>query len=457
MSTLQESPESSSPIITKAVAAGLAGETAENYNFPDWQKSILLKLGMLPQIFGRTVISNFQAISGIPGEELSSFSIDDLIKNRIDDYKLSKSQFPVITVGTGAGGATTYLSLALNAPFLPQAFVLTLKGGSYRGNANDYLQRTINLAHEITNKDKNLVTIQHYDPVHDGWLTRFVNHIRFKLINLPASYAEFIKAHLTKNGTVVFLDGGARWMRYKVGPRNYFQVGGWGDIPSEEFLTGSPRLEHYAKITGLQHDKWGLDTDQYPLEIGPESEWGSEPGLAETLEIFCQSEGYNFVRITCPEPYDFSKLAYAAAELMLKKDGRQPSGVFVECFSQFDASSALQSGLLPLWLVFNTTDGARFLKERAKTFPQGIPVFFSPLSTFSLTPDIAPWSDWEDALSSNFINIGARKSHYPADTKALITWAEPLRAWVKANYAPIQSRLSALELADLALQIIHPA
>ncbi len=44
-----ESPESSSPIVTRAVAAGLRSEYCDNYEFPAWQKTVLTGMGALPQ------------------------------------------------------------------------------------------------------------------------------------------------------------------------------------------------------------------------------------------------------------------------------------------------------------------------------------------------------------------------------------------------------------------------
>jgi hypothetical protein len=62
---------------------------------------------------------------------------------------------------------------------------------------------------------------------------------------------------------------------------------------------------------------------------------------------------------------------------------------------------------------------------------------------------MASWQEWIAALGRDFINIGTRSSHYPADARALVRWAEPLRAWVRANTRPIQTRLTAEELAGL--------
>jgi hypothetical protein len=445
-----ESQESSSPIVTRAVSAGLRGEYCNNYEFPAWQKSLLVGLGALPQGAARFAISRFQSISGLPPEIMDGFSMDELVRTRLRDYEQNPGFFPAIAVGAALGGATAYLSLALGGPFLPQAFVITLKRGSPTGDVDEYLHRSLDTALHIANENPGLMTIQHYDPVHDGWLTRFVNHLRFKLLDLPPAYAEFIKSKLEPGGAVVYLEGGATWLRYRLGSRSVFQVGGWGGISAEEFIRGSERLTQYAQRAGLKTDHWSLNTDNWSLERGPESEWGSEPGLAEALEAFCKSEGYRFVRIPLAHPNDFSKLAFTAAQKLLEKEGRQPAGMLVEMFSQFDATAARQSGLLPLWLIFNTNDSLEYLKGMRALFPAGKPVFFSPLSTFSLTPDLAPYQDWVEALSDfAWTNIGARPSHYPSDARALVKWVEPLRKWVGENWRPVTGRLEAEELAGM--------
>jgi hypothetical protein len=187
------------------------------------------------------------------------------------------------------------------------------------------------------------------------------------------------------------------------------------------------------------------------LEKGPESEWGSEPGLAEALEKYCLNEGYRFIRIALPDPNNFSHLAFAAAMKLLEKEKRQPAGTLVEMFSQFDATACFQSGLLPVWLIFNTEDSLDYLKKISMEFPINEPVFFSPLATFSLTPDLVPFHKWETALAHfRWTNVGARANHYPSDASALVKWAEPLRKWVQENRQPFQSHLSAPDIRSLA-------
>ena len=448
MNQLSESQESSSPIVTRAIAAAHKGLFLENYQLAAWQKAGVRVLGGMPQRVTLALTSRLQAMDGQDPRLLQRFSMDDLIAARLSDYAQLEGRFPAITIGVAQGGPTSSLTFALGGVFLPQAYVVTLKGGAYRGDVHEYLERSRVAALRIARENPGLLTIQHYDPVHDGWLTRFLNHLRFKLLDIPEAYVRFIRGRLQPGGAIVFLEGGAEWLRYRLGERSVFQVGGWGGIPPEEFLEGSERIQAYARRIGLTHTDWRLP--DHPLEPGPESEWGSEPGLAEALERFCAAEGYRFVRIHMDEPHGFSRLAFVAMRRLLEKEGREPAGTLVEMFSQFDTAASFQAGLLPLWLVFNTRDALNFLRRMRPQFPPDQPVFFSPLSTFSVTPDLVPFGEWEEALPG-FINIGAQKERYPADLRALADWAAPLHAWVGTHLQPVRARLTAEELLEICL------
>jgi hypothetical protein len=436
-------------MVTRAVAAGLQAHYTHTYHFPTWQRWGLWLLGAFPQALARFVISRFELVGGLAPREVAGLKTGTLIRQRLADYDALEGSFPAITIGAALGGASAHLSLLLGGPFLPQAFVVTLRGGSGDGNVRTYFDRSAQVALDLAARNPDLMTIQHYDPIHDEWMTRYVNHLRFKLVDLPQAYVEFIRQRLRPGGAICFLDCQASWLRYRLGERSVFQVGGWGDISAREFLEGSPRIRRYGRRVGLKHLDWRLP--DLPLESGPESEWGTEAGLGEALQDFCDREGYQFVRISLPEPHDFSRLAFFAARQALQQQGKQPAGVLVEMFSQFDATAVAQGALLPLWLVFNTLDSLSFLEEMTPEFPPGRPVFFSPLSTFTFTPDLVPWSRWEAALRGlDWRNIGARSSHYPADTRALLDWQAPLQRWVRGNPQPPGDPLEASALLELA-------
>ncbi|MHC1741000.1 MAG: hypothetical protein AB9897_07825 [Anaerolineaceae bacterium] len=452
MSKVYESRESSSPIITRAVAAGLAGKYSQAYEFDPITKILLKIVGAFPQSLAQWLIPRANKSSSFSREQVRKLNINDLIKQRLSDYSALKGPFPAITMGVGMGGTTAHLALGLGGPFLPQAFVLTLQNGSMDGDVDYYFNLSAETAQIVTKQNPGIMSIQHYDPIHDGWLVRRVNHLRLKLLELPELYQEYIHRNLIPGGELVYLEGGAKWKQYKVGENNVFQVGGWGDISAEEFLNGSERIKKYCDKEGITKQDWKLKN--YPLIDGAESEWGSEPGLRESLKAFCEREGYQFTCISFDDPNQFNQLGYQAVLKQLEMEGRQPAGVVVEVFSQYDATSIIKTGLVPLWLIFNTDDSVRFLKKMVPQFPVGKPVFFSPLSTFSLTPDLASWESWNDALNGiPWINIGTRSSHYPADTNALVDWQKPLDDWCKNNENQIHTRMTSEILQQLAKTI----
>ena len=449
MTILLESQESSSPIITRAVSSALLNKPFEVYNFSKLQKFALRAIGFLPAQIAEWIIPRVNTTNALDQRDVESLKTKDLVNARIADYSDCNEKYPAITLGVGMGGTTAHISLALGGPFLPQAFVLTLKNGTMIGDVNAYNQLSLETARKITENNPELMTIQHYDPVHDGWLVKRVNHLRLKLISLPEEYKSFIRRKLQKNGTVVFLEGRAKWKRFRTGDRNVFQVGGWGDIQPEEFITGSDRLTKFAMNERLVYSYWKLD--DFEIEEGPESEWGTEPGLGEALEEFCNQEGFQFIRIAYDDPNDFSRLAYQTKKQMLEKEGIKPSGVVVEMFSQFDTYIIDNSSLIPLWLIFNTKDSLEFLKSMVEYFPENYPVFFSGLATFSRTPDLVKWSEWKDALKGyRVINIGARESHFPADAQALLDWKKPLENWARNNKKMKRINISGTEICKIA-------
>ena len=454
-----ESPESATPTITRAVSAALRGEYSENVPLPGWQRAALQLLGGLPQSVGGWAVTRFQSLGGLDPEKLPGISLPDILNARLADYAALPGRFPAILVGAGLGGAAAHLACTLGGPFLPMAFVYTLRGGAPDGAVQRYFLRSASLARQLAERIPQVLTVQHFDPVHDGWLTRYVNHLRLKLLDLPPANQAFIHQRLAPGGSLVYLECGASWLRFRVGPRSVFQVGGWGDLSPQDFLSGSESLRQYAASAGMSCWDWRLP--DYPLERGPESEWGCEAGFGDALQAFCDRNGYPLLRIALPDPHDYSRLAFFARLAQLQGAGIEPAGVQIESFSQYDPTAALRAGLLPLWLVFNTHTSLNFLKEMRPSFPPDKPVFFSALATFSRTPDMVPFAAWQAALKGlDWRLCGARPSHYPADTRAVVAWNKPLRQWAAAHPqprpAPLPVQALAATLNDVSLDESRP-
>ncbi|MGB2894980.1 MAG: hypothetical protein WBB65_02300 [Anaerolineales bacterium] len=444
-----ESAESASPVLTRLIAGVLSGQPETVFNFNAFEKIGLALLNRLPVSVARAVVRQQFRWTALPPHKAEKLQVEQLIAARLADYDGVDGQFDAILVGSAMGGATAHLAAVLGAPFLPQPFILGLRGGSPEDEVPPHFALTSRVAERILEMNPEVSAIGHFDPIHDGWLTRVVSHLRLKLIDLPRGYREFLRNKLKPGGTIVYLHCDARWLQYRLGSRQVYQIGGWGGISPQEFIEGSERIDRALAESGSKHrGGWGLP-GQEPAEE-PESEWGSEPGLDRALEAFALEQGYNFERITFDNPQGFSRLAFLAHEELYRRQGREAGGVVVETFTQYDPQLVLSAGLLPLWLIFNTTDSREFLETQSQFFPRGKPVYFSGLVTLSHTPDMVPWAGWAEVLEGfSWTSIGARPSRYPEDLISLWRWSERLRDLAPPSAGAKSSTLPLSALLDL--------
>lgn len=449
-----ESSESASPRITRAVAAALAGRPYQPFEFPAWQRLGLRFADFLPDRWVERLAA-WQVVSqGLAPSAAGEVDVERLAAARLADYEAGPSLVDAMVCGSALGGAAAHLAVALGAFFLPQPFILGFRGGSEDDSAERHLARGRALAEPILRNNPDVVAISHFDPIHDGWLTRRLTHLRLKLIRLPQTYRRFINDRLRPGGALVYLDCTASWPNYQVGPRHRLQIGGWGGLAPDAYLDGSPEIDKFLQGSGSSH-RGGWAVPGLELHSAPESEWGTEPGMGEALEALAVELGARFVRIRLPNPAAFSELAYRGQEALLASRGRRPAGVLVETFTQFDPAAVSDAGLLPLWLVFNTDDSLHFLERMVDRFPEETPILCSALITFSRTPDMVPWHAWEDALSGrNVLQVGARPHRYPSDVRRLVEGANLIRRWVAEHRHPVKGTLSAEELASLVPEIV---
>lgn len=423
-----ESGESASPVITRLLGSYLTGGQEDVFKFATWEKAGMCLLNSLPVGISKMAVRQRFKAAALDPEEALSVGAADLVEARLNDYAALQGQkFPAIMIGAAMGGATAHLAALLGIPFLPQPFILGLRGGSPDDELDAHMELTSRVARSVLDQNPELMAIAHFDPIHDGWLTRVVSHLRFKLITLPEGYRRFIRDVLEPGGVILFLECGAQWLQYEIGERHRYQIGGWGGLSAPEFLNGSGRIDTALENAGSPHRGGWSVGDRRTFKL-PESEWGSEPGLESAVKRFADEEGYRFERIVGKDPHDFSTLAFAAHRRFYASQNRQPQGVVVETFTQYDPGMTLRAGLIPLWLIFNTTDSLAFLKSMTTDFPGELPVFFSGLVTLSRTPDMTPWEQWAQALSSfEMHNVGARPHRYPEDLVSLWAWSERLR------------------------------
>ena len=447
-----ESRESSSPILTRSINGVFSKKEAENYKFSSLERIALWMMGFFPQSLSLKIIPRFQAKSAISKSHAESIQIDELLQERLSDYSSIVKKHNTILLGVGLGGATGHIATALSAPFLPHSFVLTIQGGSKTADIDEYFEQGWGVTQTILKNNTEVSAIQHFDPIHDGWLTRSVNHIRLKLLGLPSQYQDFIEKNLNPRGNIIYLEGDVPWSQFLTSPRSVFQVGGWGGIPDDEYLYGSAKIEKFKKQYMLTKKPWNFS--RFETIKGIESEWGSPPSFKASLKKYCDEKGFQLHVLPFSHPFIISKIAYHAMKTLFRINNVDYTGTIIEMFSQYDLYSTLQAKLLPIWLIFNTEDSLRNFQGMLDEIDNLKPVYFSGLSTFTLTPDMVPYTQWENAMNNlPFINIGARYSHFPADTWALLFWKKNIKKLGYQNHFFPEKYIDAKELMRITRQI----
>ncbi len=448
-----EAREGSSQVTTRSVAAALRGQHLDVYELPAWQKAGLTLLNSFPSAMLRVVEMNY-AVSGADYSIARTLRTADLIRESLAHYDGLDGPFDAVVIGAAGQGAA-HLGVALGAVFRPLPLFLVLRGGGPTADDARACQRSgAALSEPILANNPDVCIVNHFDPIHDGWFTPYITHVRLKLTQLHADYAAFIRQRLKPGGAIVFIDCTAPWPQYRVGDRLTFQIGGWGGIDPQEYLNGSERIDRMKAAQGSPHrGGWRLD---FPLEAQPESEWGAAPGLRESAQSFANREGYRFVPITVNQPEQLGELAFIANARLCEKEGREPNGVLVEMFTRTDPAAARLSRLLPCWLIWNTTESLAFLNRMIPRFPQNKPVLFTPLANFVVTPDLVSWDEWANAFKGlDWRALGWKPNRYPMDAPAMWRPTEELARYCEAHPDPMQATLTADDLIE-CLQTLQP-
>lgn len=435
----------------RSVAAALRGRFLDPFKIPMAQRLGLSLVALFGQEAVRRVVAQGVRLRGTDPGWADRVTADDLARWAVSLYDDLKGPFDAVVIGAPNGGVA-HIAAALGAPFLSQHFLISFRDPTPPDDIRTYFEHGTALARRILRREPALVVVNHYDPLHDRYLVRWVNHIRLKLLDLPEAYRLFIRARLRPGGTLVFTDCRYPWLQYRVGPRHTFQVGGLGDVAPREFLEGRPEIEALRGRAG----GWALEG--LPLEERPESEWGAEPPLRELVEQFARRNGYRFLPLEGDHPEWYALLAFAAHRRLHEKEGKEAQGVLVEVFTQSNPVAALTSRLLPVWLPFNCADSLRFLRRMRPLLPAGRPVLLTPLSNFVHTFDTAAWEAYEEALGGADLDVlGVRRRLFPSDPAGLWRPARALAEWCRQHLDPVQARLDPLELEALVGDGFHVA
>jgi len=395
--------------------------------YPPGSELFLWLLSLLPE--GLRIAGIEWGISlsvGNSPKRLESFNVSSLPEWCVKQYPAGDHGYQAVIVGS-PNGAIAHLAALLRVPFLTTSFELSFRHPPIKPDElKKYYESGTRLAEVILNKnDEGIELINHYDPLHDRSLVKYVNRLRIKLLELPQAYQGFILKNLASQGKIILTDCGYRWPQYVVADRAFFQVGGLGGISPQEYL-----------------ERWPLNL---PLEERRESEWGCPEEFASSVKDFADRRGIELLEIGLDHPQDYSLLAYRA---YLKCEGARREKILFDCFNHQNPRTNVNTGIPALWLPFNTVDSLAFVQEflEGREFER---IYFTLLPSFARSPDSTALRRWVELLSQygELDLLGINPRLFPADTLApfrLVAQMRELRQRYRLS-SPLRLDFSALK------------
>ena len=270
-------------------------------------------------------------------------------------------EFDHIVIGAPT---TPNVAIAMGAPHLWTQFSSAFKAPSPRhyDDIAAYANSALPVCQEIIARNQDIEIVNHYDPVHDRWLVKPFNFMRFKFKKLPQAYRALIRGHLRRNGTIIFLDIAHPWKQFQLAEDCYLQVGGGDGISDDETLQGSVRLDRWLAELGSDH-RGGWHLPNYPLVQRVEAESSTPPDMLDDLRDFCRKEGYSLIRVKCQHHAHPGLLSAYLTYRLNQSDGRGSNGFLVEVHAMNALTHTFAGRLVPLHLVFPTMDAFIWAKR----------------------------------------------------------------------------------------------
>ena len=345
-------------------------------------------------------------IPDLRAEEISRWAVDPY-PNR---------KYPAVLIGS-ANGALVHLCAALSIPWLPQTVLVPVR--RRRRLQPDELKQDIEEFREpaarLLERNPELQVNQMHDPVQDRLMVQQMGYFRIKRLRLGEVYERFLKRCLPPGGTIFVSECSYSWPMTRIGPRHFFQVGGYGGLRPEGYLQGGRQVAAFLSRQGSAQRRWDPpppDTER------PEAEWGFEPELLEDLRGVARRNGWRLRRIVYKDPADPSPFVADLYRWWYERRGVRCSRLFAESFLLMDPWWCLRGGVLPFWMVFNTGCSAkelqRYIRRRGPFDEIYVTLFSNSVEGIDLTP-IREWKEILGQARQTGSFIGVDEASYPYD------------------------------------------
>lgn len=357
--------------------------------------------------FFKTQMHDFETVQRFPGAMVANWFAS----------LYEKRPYHHIILGPPLG-SMAYLSCVLDAPFLPLNYRMSIRHPKPM-NADsiaDYAKRASEIADAVTHRDPFVELVSEYDPAHERLRVRNSLLMRYKFLQLPRAYEQFIRSRLAPGGTVILVESRTGWNQYTLSDRHSLQVGLTGGISDEEFLRGSKRLAEFReRYLGDEKAVWRL---RMRTEVKPESRFGVSPGLRASITNSCARLGKPVLQLFTNDIFQVNNLVSSLYVRCARREGKRPTRFFIHSGLLIAPHEAMQSLLLPLWVPDSSGESLTYAREYLNAYPfETDTAFLAMEPCVTGSPDALPFKDWAAAAAQ-----GGRKVRVVANQPRLFPY-----------------------------------
>ncbi len=389
-------------------------------------RPVLTALNRLPSPARRWLYAAGSGRERLPQATVARASADGLARQVVGRYP--RRRYGTAVVGSNPG-SMAHLAAALGAPLLPQTLLLPV--ARHDVGVDDPFGDIAAVrapARELLDANPDLALHQMMDPNFDRLTLRWFSYFRLKFLRLGPVYERFLLDTLEPGATLFVADCTNRWPVRHVGDRHWFQFGGVGGAPPEEYVQGSPRVAHFLGSHGSPELGWSCPQ---PDDEQPEAEWGTRPELAADVERFAAEHGFRVRRLRFEDADDASPFVADLHRWWYARHGLPTNRLFAESFALLDPWLAVRTGTVPFWCTFNGNPAAdAFERYLERTDPYDF-VHLTLISHGTTSIGLAPLERWRGLLRQARVEgrlSGVDEKRFPADLAVFARWREAMLA-----------------------------
>lgn len=432
----------SASAMLRAVARTLSGRDFPTLGVRSPLELLAPLLPLLPDALVEQLYTWSGAAEAMPAERVSDVRAETISRWVAAEY--APRQYPAAFVGS-SNGALVHLAVALDAPFLPQTFLVPVRRGPvHPDDALADMEWGVEPGRRLLDANPELQLHQMHDANQDRLMIQRMTYFRVKRRALGATYRRFLTQRLAPGGTIVVVECERRWPVKTLGPRHYFQPGAAGGLEPEDYLQGSERVAEYLGRYGSPVRSWtmpAVDDEQ------PEAEWGFEPALRDDLIALAEERGFALKRIVFSEPEDVSPLVADLHRWWYRRRGLEPSRLVGDSFILMEPYWTLRTASVPWWALFAVEGSARRLEaylDDAEPFAEIGLMLFSHGTEGAGLAEIDRWRPILERARERGFFLGVDEGRFPRDFATLKRYHLAMRRL--RPLAPIPDRLRLDEL-----------